>query len=180
MSGSGAGIAVGDLVLLERLGERDREHAARRAGARARAAQERGASVGPPSSWIVCIGTTHSANRCAELELARVGDAPSRAARPSARRASSAEQLGVAVERGHAVAGARELERDAAGAGADVEDRVAVLAGQRAPQRQVLGVARRTRGRARSRSSRALASCSQNCATCPRAASSSRSSSSAV
>ena len=51
------------------------------------------------------------------------------------------QQLGVDVERGDAVAGASELERDPAGAGADVEHRIAVLAGERAPQRQILGVA---------------------------------------
>ena len=57
--------------------------------------------------------------------------------RPAPRSAQRGEQLGVAVERDDLVAAAREVERDAAGAGADVEHGRALAVGELAPQRQV-------------------------------------------
>src|SRR4029079_13794437 len=50
------------------------------------------------------------------------------------------EQVGRAVEGADAVALAGEVERDAAGPGADVEHRAGVADREIAPQRQVLGV----------------------------------------
>ena len=48
------------------------------------------------------------------------------------------QQLGFGVEGDDAHAAGGEIEADATGAGADVEDGAARLAGQRSPQRQVL------------------------------------------
>jgi hypothetical protein len=103
------------------------------------------------------------------------------------------EQVAVAVERDHGVAGARQVQRDAPGARPDVEDRAARLARQRPPQRQVGLIAaaldvvpddhrrrgqrqRRLRDRAQVPASRHR----QYSSASPRWASSSRSSSSAV
>ncbi len=106
----------------------------------ARAVQHAGAPSAPPSSWIVCIGTMHSAN-----------SRPERRSRGHRRRRSHGQALPARRQLGDsswsrsiavtAMPGAGELERDAAGAGADVEHRAAVPLGQLAPQRQVLAVA---------------------------------------
>ena len=65
----------------------------------------------------------------AEVEAGRVGLAPLIVEVLGAGALGQCgEQLAVAVERGHVVARARQLQRDAAGAGADVEDRPVGLA----------------------------------------------------
>ncbi len=87
---AGRGAPSGDLEQLELVGDRDRQHAARRPDARARSARKPARPSAPPSSWIVCIGTMHSANRCAQSELARVGD--DRLHRQPRRRARAARQ----------------------------------------------------------------------------------------
>ena len=56
-------------------------------------------------------------------------------------RAQGREQLAVEVERGDVVAGAGEVQRHPAGAGADVEHRAGLGRRELAPQREVGGVA---------------------------------------
>jgi len=73
-----------------------------------------------------------------------------------------------------------ELERDPASARADIEYRLVVLSGEFAPQLDVLGVGAALEVMPDHAHGRAAPSCAQNCATCPRAESTSRSSSSAV
>ena len=55
--------------------------------------------------------------------------------------AQGGKQGGIGVERDDLVSAAGEVERDAPGAGADVEHRPAGLLRERAPQRQVVDVA---------------------------------------
>ena len=132
----------------------------------ARSAGTRPRPSAPPSSWIVCIGTTHSANRSPELELARVGDARSR---PRDRRRGGASSASSSWSRSSAVTRWPSRARssvDPAGAGADVEHGIAVLAGPARATARDPRCSGRTRGRARSRSSLAPPSPgSQNWAT---------------
>jgi hypothetical protein len=74
-----------------------------------------------------------------EREPARVGDdgLDLQAHRAPAQRL---QQRRVGVQRDHRGAAGGQVEADAAGPRADVQDRPAGLVGQRAPQRQVLGV----------------------------------------
>ena len=180
MSGSGAGHAVerprnGSSVL----GDRDREAPAGREVA-PRAPQERDPAVAAAEQ----LDRLHRHDAQREPPAPRSNVAGVRA-HGVERELTGAlgelvQQLVVEVERGDAVAARGEVERDPPGAGADVEHRVAVLAGERAPQRQVLGVAAALEVVPDDVQRRARSCRCQNCATCPRAASSSRSSSSAV
>ena len=90
------------------------------------------------------------------------------------------EKLWIPVERRDPITGPREIQGDAARARADVEHGVAVLSRQRAPQRQVLGVGAALEVVPDHAHRRPTGSGSQNLTAWPRAASSSRSSSSAV
>jgi hypothetical protein len=124
---------------LERVGDRDREQAAG-LERRARAAQEARTPVRSAEE----LGGLHRHQDqpeapLAEVEVAGVGhDRLDR--QPGRPRAQRGEQVGRAVERDDAVALAGEMERHAAGAGADVEDRSRVADREVAPQREVLGV----------------------------------------
>ena len=88
------------------------------------------------SSWIVCIGTAirltgaSSAKSAASAAIVAICRSPRTLSQHG-------EELGVEVERGDRVAGGGERERDAAGAGADVEDPVRGLGRQLVPERQV-------------------------------------------
>ena len=127
--------------------------AARARGARARRGEEAGAAARRRSSWIVCIGTVISAKRGSPRSKPRasattVVDVDARRGRALAQRGEQLARRGRA--RSTSWPGAREVERDAAGARADVEHRAAPASrGQLPPQRQVGAVARRTRRRAR-------------------------------
>ena len=78
------------------------------------------------------------------------------------------------------VATARQVKRDPTGPGADVEHRVSVPLGERAPQRHVLDVATAFEVVPDNAHWRISPSVAQNRGTCPRRVSSARSSSSAV
>ncbi len=97
----------------------------------------------PGSSWIVCIGTRIRPNSGPESSKPAASACSVRICEPFALRArlELREQVGVEVERGDVVAGAGEVERDPAGARADVEHRARLLRGELAPQRQVGAVA---------------------------------------
>ena len=84
----------------------------------------------------------HDAQRepAVEDERPRVGD-DRRDVEPVGARAQLREQLAIDVERRDLMTGARELERDSPGAGADVQDRSAMLGGEHQPQPKVLRVA---------------------------------------
>ena len=96
----------------------------------------------PPSSWTICIGAM------IEREVARpAGRTCAMSAHDgldrqvAGARAQLVGQLGLEVDGDDVVAPPREVERDAARAGADVEDRPARRGRQLAPERQVGGVA---------------------------------------
>ena len=93
MSGSGSGGAAGDVEQLERLADRDRDHAPGQRGAVCARSRNRPAPSAPPSSWIVCIGTMHSANRLPSSN-SRASASTVRTSRSPARRASSASSSG--------------------------------------------------------------------------------------
>ena len=104
-------------------------------------------SAAPPSSWIVCIGTTQRA-KCARSPNVRAsaqtvrGGVAQLAGVVLGAGVELGEQQRVEVERGDAMPVARELERDAPGSRADVEDRSGSLGadglrGELAPERQV-------------------------------------------
>ena len=123
----------------ERVGQRDGEQPARGqvlayAGKAARTA------LGPAEELQRLHRHEDEGEAAIDGEVARVGrDGGDCEARGAV--AQGFEQLRAAVERHHLVAAAREVERDAPGARADVEHRRALAVGQLAPQRQVEVVA---------------------------------------
>ena len=82
----------------------------------------------PPSSWIVCIGTRHRAKRRPSANI-RASAQTVTTASPGAP-AQLGQQLGIAVQGGHLEPRSGQLERDATGAGADVEHGPATLGSQ--------------------------------------------------
>ena len=112
-------MAAGAVERLESRDDRAGEQTAT-AQMRARAAQEGESPAEPPRSWIVCIGTMHRSKSCRlELECPRIGANDLDPQRRGAL-SQSAKQGRVEVKRGHAVAGAGEIERHPARPGADV------------------------------------------------------------
>ena len=75
-----------------------------------------------------------------ELEITRVSRGGTHG-QPLSAPLELLEQGGIAIKRGHAVAAAGEVERDPPGAGADIEDGIAVTLRQRPPQWDVGGIA---------------------------------------
>ena len=137
---------------LQRVDERDRHEPARR-DVRAGAAQEPAAGRRGRSSCTVCIGAMTSAKsrRASAKSAASATTVAHVQALGAGAPLELGQQRGVDVERDDVVAAAREVERDAAGAGADVEDRPVAprrRARARAPGRRRSG---RTRRRARRR-----------------------------
>ena len=110
-------------------------------GSRCSSAQRRNAArpSGPPSSCRVCIGTSTSENRRPRAN-SRASATTVSTDSPAARCSSASQQRRVGVQRDHRRTTGGEIERDATGAGADVENRAPGLAGQRPPQRQILAV----------------------------------------
>ena len=172
------GRPAGDVEQLERLADRYRDHAALEQ-----------MSFGPLQEPLPTVRPAEELNRLhghqahgksgLESELASVGehglDIEVAGAVGELR-----EQLGVAVKRGHAMPVASQVERDPAGPGADVEHGIAVVADHRSPQLEILGVAAALEV-VPDHAHRGTATLgSQNWPVTPRAASSSRSSSSAV
>ena len=126
MSGSGPAVALGDLEQLELVGERDRQHA-RRAQMLHGRSRRNAARPGRAAEQLDRLHR-HDAQRepRGRATNARASATTVAHVEPVGARAQLREQLAVEVERRDLMTGARQLERHAPGAGADVEHRAAV------------------------------------------------------
>ena len=104
-----------------------------------RAAQERRAPIRPSEQLQGLHRHEHEREPAAQGELARIGD-DGLDRQPCGAVLQRSQQRRVSVQRDYRRTTGGEIERDATGAGADVENRAPGLAGQCPPQRQILAV----------------------------------------